>query len=284
MCSSDLLRGARTVLDLPADRPRPALQTTRGGRASLDIPAALTDSLKALSRREGTTLFMTLMAAFNVMLRHYSGQDDILVGTNSAGRDRTETEGLIGFFVNMLAIRTRLASGATFRELLGQVRSTTLGAYAHQDLPFETLVEELKPERELSRTPLFQVVFTLQNAPSEALSLPGLKLSSLPVEKETAKYDLVLNMFETKQGLACSLAYNSDIFEASSVGRMLDAYATLLGRVAIEPDATLDALDAALSEARRRQQDASESEFAETRRRLLKNVRRRASGEPHTEA
>src|SRR3989337_3930589 len=175
VCSSDLwkqqLNGVPSLLQLPTDRPRPAVQTFRGAKQSLALPGVLTESLKALSRKEGVTLFMTLLAAFQTMLHRYTGQDDIVVGSPIANRNRREIEGLIGFFVNTLVMRTDLSGNPTFRELVGRVREVALGAYAHQDVPFEKLVEELQPERSLSHTPLFQVMVSLDNTAEGALAL-----------------------------------------------------------------------------------------------------------------
>jgi amino acid adenylation domain-containing protein len=273
------LAGARMVLELPSDQIRPPVQTQNGARASRDFSPELSAALAAISRRENVTLFMTLLTAFNVLLRHYTRQDDILVGTNSAGRNRSEIEGLIGFFVNMLVIRTKLGSDPTFRELLAQVRETTLGAYANQDLPFDMLVDELKLARDLSSSPIFQIVFTLQNAPRESLRLEGLSLTSLQVRKETTKFDVVLNMFETSQGLVAAMAYNSDIFSSVAVDEMLALFGTLLDQVAQRPDASLSELDQILSEARQGQQVRKEEEFTETRRRILKTLKRRPVSE-----
>ena len=192
------------TLELPTNHPRPAVQAYRGARQSLALPKTLSESLKALSQREGVTLFMTLVGAFQTLLYRYTNQDDIIVGSPIAGRNRVETEGLIGFFVNTLMLRTDLSDNPTFRELLGRVREVCLGAYAHQALPFEKLVEELQPERDLSRNPLFQVMFVLQNAPTRALA------RGLNVNSGTSMFDLTLSMGDTEQGLAGSLEYNTD--------------------------------------------------------------------------
>jgi non-ribosomal peptide synthetase component F len=173
-----------------------------------------------LSRREGATLFMTLLAAFSTLLYRYSSQRDILVGTPIANRNRAETESLIGFFVNTLIFRTRLSERMTFRELLGQVRETALEAYAHQDLPFEKLVEELQPERSLSHSPVFQVMLDLQNAPMRDLELQGLRLTPLPFDSRMAKFDLVLTVGETDGRLSGQLEYNTDLFDAATIRRM----------------------------------------------------------------
>ncbi|WP_414574316.1 condensation domain-containing protein, partial [Nostoc sp. CCY 9925] len=184
------LAGAPQVLELPTDYNRPAVQTFQGASEPLVLPKALSEGLKTLSQQEGVTLFMTLLAAFKVLLHRYTKQDDIMVGTPIANRNRTETEGLIGFFVNTLVIRTELSDNPSFQKFLTQVREVALGAYAHQDLPFEKLVEELQPERNLSHTPLFQVMFVLQNAPIPPLKLSGLSLSPLKLNTTTAKFDL----------------------------------------------------------------------------------------------
>jgi hypothetical protein len=176
-------------LELPTDRPRPPVRSVRGAAHRFVLPAELRDSLNSLSRREGATLFMTLLAAFQVLLARYSGQEDIAVGTPIANRNRTEIEGLIGFFVNTLVMRADLSGDPSFTELLAQVRETALGSYAHQDLPFERLVEELRPERDLSRTPLFQVMFAFQNAPAAPVELPGVKVAPLGTEQRVSKFD-----------------------------------------------------------------------------------------------
>src|SRR5215212_3146789 len=168
------LTGAAPVLELPADRVRPAVQSYRGAAARFEVSREVSEGLKELAQAEGVTLFMTLLAAFKVLLYRYTGQEDIVVGSPIAGRTRAEVENLIGFFVNTLVLRTDLSGGPTFRELLGRVRETALGAYAHQDVPFEKLVEELQPERDMSHTPLFQVLFVLQNALRDELELPNL--------------------------------------------------------------------------------------------------------------
>ena len=191
------LAGVPPVLELPTDYPRPAVRTFNGASLSLRLPRWLTEELKTLSRAEGVTLFMTLMATFQLLLWHYSGQEDIAVGTPVANRTRAETEDLIGFFVNALVLRTDVSGNPTFRELLQRVRETALNAYAHQDIPFEKLVEELAPERNLSVTPLFQVVFAMQNTPSPEIRLRDLQLSLVETERETSKFDIVLAMWET---------------------------------------------------------------------------------------
>ena len=190
------------TLELPTDRPRPPAQSHHGAHVALDLPEALTRALKELGRREGATLFMTLLAAFQVLLHRYSGQEDIAVGTPIAGRGRTELEGLIGFFANTLVLRSDLSGNPGFRELLARVRESALGAYTHQDLPFEKLVEELAPERDLSRNPLFQVMFALAERAGSALALEGVQVSRLPLQTLSAKFDLSLSVRETAAGPA----------------------------------------------------------------------------------
>ncbi|MBV9124651.1 MAG: amino acid adenylation domain-containing protein, partial [Planctomycetes bacterium] len=230
------------ALELPTDRPRPAVQTFRGATCSWMLSDKFSRRLQGLSRREGATLYMVLLAAFQALLHRYTGQDDIAVGSPIANRTRAETEGLIGFFVNTLVLRTDLSGNPSFRELLARVREAALGAFAHQDLPFERLVEELQPRRDLSRSPLFQVLFTLQNTPLPQLELPGLKPSLLEVPVETAKFDLSLTLAETGQGLCASLEYNTDLFEAATIRRLLGHWQTLLEDAVADPEKRLSEL------------------------------------------
>jgi amino acid adenylation domain-containing protein len=229
------LEGAPAVLELPTDRPRPPVQSFRGESQSLFLSAELTARLKELSRRQNVTLFMTLLAAFQTLLYRYSWQEDIVVGAGIANRSRHETENLIGFFVNMLALRTNLSGNPSFTELLARVREVALGAYAHQDVPFDLLVDELQPKRDLGNTPLFQVVFTLQNAPSSILELPGVRLAPLAVDSRVSRHDLVMLMEETPQGLAGRLIYNTDLFESATIIKMLKSYEAMLEAMVAHP-------------------------------------------------
>jgi amino acid adenylation domain-containing protein len=237
----EALAGAPTVLELPTDRPRPPIQTFRGASRIVALPASLAADLQDLGRREGATLFMTLLAGFQALLHRYAGQDDILVGSPIANRQRGELEGLIGLFVNALVLRGRLdpatEGGPSFGELLARVRSFALDAYAHQDLPFERLVEELRIERSLARTPLHQVVFSLQNTPVEPLSLPGLILEPLGVGSGTAKTDLLLSLGEGADGLLGTWEYSTDLFDASTIDRLTVHLRTLLESAAADPGA-----------------------------------------------
>ncbi|WP_292766899.1 non-ribosomal peptide synthetase, partial [Nostoc sp. NOS(2021)] len=233
------LEGAPAILELPTDHPRPAVITFQGASYSFNLSLELSQALNKFSQQQGSTLFMTLLAAFQTLLWRYTGNEDIVVGSPIANRNRQEIEGLIGFFVNTLVLRTNLAGNPTFGELLTRVREVALGAYAHQDLPFEQLVEQLQPQRDLSYTPLFQVMFVLQNAPMSALELPGLTLSLLESESRTAKFDLTLYMTETAEGLVGTLEYNSDLFESNRISRMAGHLQTLLSGIVANPQQQL---------------------------------------------
>ncbi|HEV7377438.1 MAG TPA: amino acid adenylation domain-containing protein, partial [Pyrinomonadaceae bacterium] len=236
------LAGAPAVLELLTDNPRPAVQSYRGATHTVTIPAEVVQALKKISRKEGVTLFMTLLAAWQTLLSKYSGQEDIVVGSPIANRNRAETESLIGFFVNTLVLRTDLEGDPSFRELLTRVREVTLGAYAHQDVPFEKLVEELQPERSMSHSPLFQVLFSLQNMAQEGLELPGLELSSWETGQETAKFDMTLVVLEAPEVMNCTLEYKTDLFEASTIEQMLRHFARLLESIAADAEQPLSAL------------------------------------------
>ena len=225
------LAGVPGALNLPTDRLRPTMHGFRGAKRSLTLPKSLTEKLKALSDQEGVTLFMTLLAAFQTMLMRYTEEEDIVVGSPIANRNRAEIEGLIGFFANTLVLRTDLSGSPSFRELLTRAREVALGAYAHQDVPFEKLVEELQPERSLSRTPLFQVMFAMQNTPRQVVDLSGLKLLTIGIDNKTAKFDLTLFVSERTDGLACWMEYNTDLYEEATIRRMLGHFEVLLGAI-----------------------------------------------------
>ncbi|MDM8560647.1 non-ribosomal peptide synthase/polyketide synthase [Candidatus Parabeggiatoa sp. HSG14] len=229
------LTGASPLLKLPKDRPRPAVQTFQGGSERIEINKEVAQSLKTLSRENGATLFMTLLAAFAILLYRYSDQDDIVIGSPIANRNRGEMESLIGFFVNTLALRIDLSSTPTFVELLKQVQKTALDAYTYQDLPFEKLVDELQIERDLSQNPLFQVMFALQNAPMEDVGLPGLTSTPIVKQRIASLFDLVFDMWEVDSGLVGVLEYNTDLFDATTIVRMLAHFQTLLAGIAINP-------------------------------------------------
>ncbi|MBV9790645.1 MAG: amino acid adenylation domain-containing protein [Chloroflexi bacterium] len=231
-----------SMLALPTDRPRPAAQTYHGALEHFQLDAALLDGLKRLGQQQGTTLYMTLLAAFQTLLFRYSGQPDVVVGSPIAGRTQAELEKLIGFFVNTLALRTDLSGQPSFVELLRRVRETTLGAYAHQDLPFELLIDALQPERDLSHHPLFQAMFVLQNVPMPALQLDDLRLEPVELDPGIAKFDLTLTLTEIPAGLVGSFEYNTDLFERTTIERMVGHFQTLVAAIVAEPEQQIDRL------------------------------------------
>ncbi len=237
------LADAPALTELPGDRPRPAVQSFRGARVSTLLPAALAQKLTSLAHRSGATLFMILLAAFQVLLRRASGSDDLVVGTPVANRSRLEVEGLIGFFVNSLVLRTDLAGDPRFAELVARLRSVVLAGYVHQELPFEKLVENLQPERSLAHNPVFQLMVILQNAaaPGET-ELPDLRLSRLPDTAPAARFDLTLSATETGGGLFVLADYATDLFDATTVQRLLEHLHGLLEGVARQPERPLSAL------------------------------------------
>ncbi|HYX24398.1 MAG TPA: amino acid adenylation domain-containing protein, partial [Thermoanaerobaculia bacterium] len=236
------LAGVPPALELPADHPRPATLSGRGEVRSFALPAASLAGLNVLSRRHGATLFMTLLAGFAALLQRCTGEDDLVLGTPIAGRTRVETEPLIGLFVNTLMLRARLAGEPPFAALLDQVRETTLAAYAHQEVPFERLVEELAPQRDLSRPPLVQVMLVVQNAPAAPLALPGLALQAAPVDTGAARLELTCSLLETEQGLEGSVEYSRDLFEAPTIARLAGHFTRLLAAAVADPGRPLSQL------------------------------------------
>jgi amino acid adenylation domain-containing protein len=229
------LEGAPIVLELPTTRARPSIQTFAGACQSLILPGHLVDSVRALGRREGATLFMVLLAAFKVLLHRYTSGQDVVVGSPTAGRNRVEVEGLVGFFANTLVLRSRLSGDLSFLALLAKVRETTLGAQAHQELPFERLVEELRPERTPGVMPLVQVMFAFQNAPRNPLRLPGLAVEPVEIHNGAARFDLTLAVVE-EDGLRATLEYRTDLFEPDAMDRLLGHYRTLLEGAVADPE------------------------------------------------
>ena len=234
------------VLQLATDRPRPALMSYKGARLPVFLPPELVEQIQALGQREGVTLFMTLLAAFQVLLYRYTGQEDIAVGSPIAGRNRGEIEGLIGFFVNTLVIRTDLTCDPAFNDLLHRVHDVTTSAYVHQDLPFEMLVEQVLPERDLGRNPLFQVIFQLLNAPTilQSSTVEAISAEMLPtdVHSGTAKFDLEFSLFENAQGLVGHFEYSTDLFDVATIERMADHYQVLLESIVTNPQAHISKL------------------------------------------
>ncbi|MDO8043119.1 condensation domain-containing protein, partial [Janthinobacterium sp. SUN137] len=237
------LQGAPALLSLPTDRPRPAVQTHEGGMVPVVIPAHVAKGLHRISQQAQATLFMALAAAFNVLLSRYAGQDDICIGTPIANRQRAELEPLVGFFANTLALRTRVDAAQCFDELLAQVKAATLGAYTHQDLPFEQVVEHLAPERNTSHSPLVQVMFVLQNAPMGKLELPGLALRPMDIEHNVSPLDLTLTLVEAEDGLRGHVEYNTDLFDRATAERMAAHFGRLLAALVANPRAPLRELD-----------------------------------------
>jgi amino acid adenylation domain-containing protein len=237
------LEGMSGVLELPADRPRPAVQSYRGAHYRIALEHDLSRRLQQLARAERATLFMVLQAAFKVLLARYSGQQDVAIGTPIANRTREEVERLIGFFVNTLVLRTVIDSGESFRHLLKRVQESTLGAYVHQDVPFEKLVEELKPERDLSRSPLFQVMFALQNMPPVNVELPGLVLHASDVESHTSKFDMTLFLADSQAGnLAGWMEYSTDLFDETTIARLVNHWTVMLQAIVDAPESAVFSL------------------------------------------
>jgi amino acid adenylation domain-containing protein len=236
------LRAPLAVLQLPTDRPRPPVQTSNGARVTAQFSLALADEIRALGRREGTTLFMTLLAAFQALLHRYTGETDIAVGSAIANRNRSEVERVVGFFANNLVLRGDLSGNPTLRELLGRVRETSAHAYANQDAPFDLLVETLAPPRALDHSPLFQVMFVLHSARVTELRLPGLKSQLIEMEMGTARFDLAVDVFDVSDGLSVYFEYNTDLFSADTMSRMVGHYRTLLEGFAAHLDTRIGKL------------------------------------------
>jgi amino acid adenylation domain-containing protein len=261
------------TLKLPTDRPRPTVQSFRGERRLFTLPVELSESLKQFSRCEGVTLYMLMLATFKVLLYRYSGQDDVVVGTDIANRNRSEIEPLIGFFANQLVLRTNLSGNPTFRELLGRVREVTLGAYAHQDMPFEKLVEELQPVRDLSRNPLFQVMFIFQNNPMPALEIGNVAIEPIEMTQATTAFDISLALNQTPQGeINGSVRYSTDLFDVSTIERMIGHYKTLLRSVVTDANARLNSLEMLTGEEHKEKMEIKE-ERRELKLKKLLNVK-----------
>ncbi len=237
------LAGSNGRIALPLDHPRPPVQTWNGRTLWFPIPKPLTENLRALSRRENATLFMTLLAAFQLLLSRYSGQPDVSVGTPVANRNRTEIEPLIGFFVNTLVLRSKLDPSWSFRRLLESVRETVTGAFAHQDVPFERLVEQLEPNRDLSTTPLFEVMFAFQNTPFKPLELPGLRVNRVEIDTGTAKFDLLLTISDRPDELKATLEFNTDLFDQATAERIVAHYLNVLEAITASPDVRISSVD-----------------------------------------
>lgn len=261
---------------LPTDRQRLPVQTFRGAQHSFAVPSPQAKALKTLCRSEEATLFMTLLAAFQALLYCHTKLDDIPIGSPTANRNRVELEELIGFFVNTLVLRTGMSGNPSFRELLVRTRKVALEAFAHSEVPFEKLVGELQPVRDLRYNPLFQVWFTLQNAPMPPLELPGLTLSYLEFDSGTSRHDLSLSLWEIPEGLQGVFDYKTDLFEATTAARMARGFQTILTAVTDQPDIRLSELEAMLEEAERQHQIGQERELQSAGLQKLKMAKRKA--------
>jgi hypothetical protein len=265
-----------SVLELPLDRPRAETSRPRGGTHRFTIAQSTLDPLRSLGRQHGVTLFVLLLAAFKALLHGRSGQTDIVVGTDFVGRNRTELEGLIGFFVNQVVLRTDLSGNPTALQLLKRVREVMMGAYAHQDLPFDRLVEALRPDRDLSMTPLFQTKLVLQNAPAETPGLESLSATHVDVGSASAKFDLLVNLRETGDGLGGTFEYRRELFDPSTIARLAEDYKLVLQLVASTPDLRLGQIAERLREAEQQHRLQDEEELQEARLAKFQTVRRRA--------
>jgi hypothetical protein len=269
------LEGAPPVLSLPTDRVRPATQTFRGAMYEHTLPRSLADAVRVLSRQQGATPFMTMLASFDALLHYSTGQEEIVVGTDMANRTSVKTESLIGFFVNLLVLRLNLGGNPSFEQLTARAREMALGAYAHQDVPFDKLVEELRPERNLSHSPLVQVLFVQQNTPLSTASFPGLEISRFKIEVES-KFDMAVFVSEAGQEIASSWVYNPDLFDHATIARMAANFELALRTAVAQPKIKLEALCATLAGADRQQRESEQKKFEETGLAKLKKIRRKA--------
>jgi hypothetical protein len=272
------LLGAPPVLELPTDRPRKAVENFWGGVLNHPISQDLVKNLRAVSRKHSATFFMTLLAGFQTLLAHASRQNDIVIGTDLANRTQTETEKLIGFFVNVLPIRTRFDGNPSFASLLKQIREASLGAFAHQDIPFDKLVEELRPERKLEHNPLVQVLFVMQNTPQAVREFGGLKLGPLGVSS-TSRFDLVLFINDPEGSPVATWMYNPNLFDESTVSRWAMLYEALLQNVGTDSEIFLDRLNELLDTAEKEQRASEQKNFQAASLDRLKKVKRRATSE-----
>jgi hypothetical protein len=240
------LDGAPPLLVLRTDRPRPAVQTLRGAVHQALLPNALADRIRRLSQREGTTVFMTMLAAFQCLIVHYSDQTDVVLGTNVAGRNDERTEDLVGFFVNLLALRTDLSDNPTFQACISRARETALGAYSHQDVPFDKVVGELRPKRSRAYYPLVQVLFSQRNMPQRIGALPGLEASTFELGCKSTT-DLYVSFADTPNGFGCIWVYNSDLFDATTIQTMASLYRASLEETSANPGVRLNELRALLT-------------------------------------
>jgi acyl carrier protein len=270
------LEGAPAAIDLKTDRVRPEVQTYEGRSESIEIGEEAVSRLKEVGGQQSATMYMVMAAAMEALMYRYSGQEDIVIGTPVANRVRQETEPLIGCFINVLVLRARLSNNPTYSEVLRQAREVTLDALTHQDLPFEKLVEALQVERDPSRSPLFQVMFSLQNATSPVIELPGLTLTPLDEENKAAHFDLNMAVQEEGQAMSATLTYNTDLFNAETVTQMLSDYKLILEEVSLNPEVTLNELVETLAQVEKRKSYEKEKAFKESSVKKLRKIRRKA--------
>jgi len=274
----DELKDAPAQINLPVDKARPSIRSSRGDREAISLSLELSNSLKQLARNERASLFMTLLAAFQILLACVTGDDDIMVGSPTAGRSRAETENLIGYFVNTIVLRTRVHDDLSFRKILSQVREHALGAFAHEDVPFEKLVDELGVPRSLEVNPLFQVWFVLQNALVERQEWQDLEAESINIESHVTRHDLQLSLWEAPSGLEGAFTYGTDLFEAKSIRRIAAQFNALLVSVSARPDIKLSETRSVVKEAGRAFEQQQAEQLEDTSRERLRSVKRRAVG------
>jgi non-ribosomal peptide synthetase component F len=264
----DQLRGASPLLQLPTDRPRPNVRNFEGAHEPIPLPKEVMDSVKTLSQQEGVTPFMLMLAAFNALLFRHSGQEQIVLGTDIANRTSAETERLIGFFINLLPMRTDLAGDPTFRELVSRVREAALGAYAHQDLPFDKLVEELQPERSLSHNPIVQALFVMQNIPTHDRKLAGLEITPFSLPLTRSKFDVAVFIRDKGSEVIEDWVYSTELFERDTILRFGAQFENLLRHAISSPDTRVSALDI-LSAEEKAEREASKTERKQSQRKKL---------------
>ncbi|HLK56581.1 MAG TPA: condensation domain-containing protein, partial [Chthonomonadaceae bacterium] len=273
------LAGAPALLELPTDRPRSDMLNPEGAWEPFSIPQATAEKLKAFSRQEGATLFMTLFAAYTILLSRYTRTRDIVVGTDVANRNARELEDLIGFFLNHVVLRADLSGSPTFREYLGHIHQVATEAFAHQEMPFDRLVEVLNPERRGNHTPLFQALFVLQNAPRAPIQLPGLTMNALKVEREASKYDIALFLSERTEGIAGTFLYKRDLFDRTTMETMRSRFETLLESIVAQPDTVIHTLEIQ-SEAEKAKHQSELGELRNSKLAMLQSATRKSGASP----
>jgi hypothetical protein len=276
------LKGAPPLLQLPSDRPRPSVRKFEGTYEPIPLAKDVAVAVKAFSQREGVTPFMTLLAAFNGLLARYSGQEHIVLGTDIANRTTAETERMIGFFINLLPVHADLSGDPSFHEMVSRVREVALGAYAHQDIPFDKLVEDLRPERSRSHNPIVQALFVMQNVPRQQRELPGLELSPFPMPLTRSKFDLAVFLSDNGTEVVQNWVYSTELFERTTIVRMASHFENLLRHAIVIPDTRLSELEM-LSEKEKQQREAETTERKQSQRKKLMAVEPKAvnlAGEP----